>query len=92
MCMPHMNLNNKKKLGIPISVRLATNQSTKARFTGEFPLNNKINLTEVLQFEAFDVNLISVAKLTQYLNCSVAFYHIYCLIQDNQGGLIGMGF
>lgn len=55
-------------------------------------MNTKINLIDVLQFDAFDVNLIYVAKLTHDLNCSIIFYHDYCLIQDNYGVLIGMDF
>lgn len=78
--MPHMDLSNSKRLNSPISVRLATNQCTKAHFTGEFILNDKIKLNDVKQFESFDVNLISATKLTQDFSCFVIFYHNYCLI------------
>ena len=30
----------------------------------------------------FSFNLISVSKLTRTLNCSISFFHDYCLIQD----------
>lgn len=30
--------------------------------------------------------------MTHDLNCSITFYHTYCVIQDNQGGLIEMGY
>lgn len=67
MCMGHMVINNKKELRTPNSAKLGTNQTTKAYQKIEFSLNGMINLTDVLQFNDFDVNLISVAKLTHDL-------------------------
>lgn len=68
MCMSHLDLSNKQKLRHPVLVKLATNQSIKAYHTGNFFLNNTITLANILQFDAFDVNLISVARLTHDLN------------------------
>lgn len=80
MCMPHVDLSNRKRMAMPILVKLATNQSTKAYHTKKIALNDEIKLNDVLQFELVDVNLIFVAKLTQDLSCSDIFYHNYHLI------------
>ena len=41
-----------------------------------------ITLTSVPSVPQFAFNLIYVSKLTRTLNCSISFFHDYCLIQD----------
>ena len=40
-----------------------------------------ITLTSILSLLHFSFNLIFVSKLTRTLNCSISFFHDYCLIQ-----------
>lgn len=83
MCMSHIILAENQKLPSPISVRVSTNESTKAYYIGQIASNDKIKLKDVLKLHSFDVNLISITKLTKDLNYSDIFYHDYCIIPDN---------
>ena len=51
-----------------------------------------ITLTFVINLPQFSFNLIYVNKLTRTLNCSISFFHDYCLIQDlSTNRIIGRG-
>lgn len=43
--------------------------------------NANLTLTQVLYLPNFYLNLISMSKLTAYLNCSLVFLSYICLIQ-----------
>ena len=63
-------------------VTLADGSTSCVLGSGIIHLTPLITLTYVLSLPHFFFNLISVSKLTRTLNCSISFFHDYCLIQD----------
>ena len=49
---------------------------------GKIYLTPLITLTFVMSLPQFSLNLISLSKITRTLNCSISFFHDYCLIHD----------
>ena len=45
-------------------------------------ISNSIMLKDVLYVPDFKVNLLSISKLTQALDCVATFYPDYCVVQD----------
>lgn len=59
---------------MPIKVKLANQDCTNAKYIGNNTINKSIKLHGVLKLESFDVNLISITKLTKKLNYSFTFF------------------
>jgi transposase InsO family protein len=49
---------------------------------GSLPLNSVYYLHDVLSVPTFQVDLMSVSRLTRSLNCSVTFSPYWCILQD----------
>jgi len=55
-------------------------------------LSEDLNLDGVLHVPHFNVNLLSINKLTRGLKCTVIFFDKFCIMQDvNMGRTIGLG-
>ena len=60
-------------------VELPNGGKTKIDLVGIMKLSNDLILKYVLYVLEFNVNLLSISKLTQALGCSETFYHDYCV-------------
>ena len=49
---------------------------------GSLHITPHIKLNDVLKVPQFQVNLLSVSKLTQTLQCIVMFFFYFCVVQD----------
>jgi len=59
---------------------------------GSIKVSETITLEGVLHVPQFNVNLLSVSKLTQGLQCIVIFFDKFCVVQDmTTGRTIGLG-
>jgi hypothetical protein len=59
---------------------------------GSIKLSEDLKLDGVLHVPHFNVNLLSVSKLTRGLKCTVIFFDKFCIVQDvNTGRTIGLG-
>lgn len=58
----------------PIKVHMSNSQIAIVHEVGTYTLNEKLTLESVLKISNFNVNLISVAKLTKSINCSTLFF------------------
>lgn len=56
--------------------------------TGNYKINDNSTLNNVLKITDFNVNLISITKLTKQLRCCFSFHPDHCLIQDSRMNLI----
>ncbi|KAM7503905.1 hypothetical protein LguiB_002809 [Lonicera macranthoides] len=73
-------INSKK---IPFSsVSLPSGEKADIVSKGTLPLNSTYYLHNVLSVPTFKVDLISVSRLTNDLNCSITFYPHTCVLQD----------
>lgn len=68
---------------VPISVTLPNGSQLSASISGSVKLTPSLTLHNVLYIPSFNVNLISVAKLSQSNNCSVQFNSNSCSIMQN---------
>ena len=60
--------------------------------TGNVPFNPDLKLNNVLCVSSFNLNLMSISKLTNDLKCYVTFYPDSCVMQDMATGkMIGLG-
>ncbi|KAI5416685.1 hypothetical protein KIW84_041637 [Lathyrus oleraceus] len=68
---------------VPISVTLPDGSQLSASISGSVHLTPSLVLHNVLYVSSFNVNLISIAKLSQNNNCSVQFNANSCSIMQN---------
>lgn len=59
--------------------------------TGDAELANGLKLKNVLYIPTFKHNLLSVQKLTIDKGCKVDFHPEYCIIQEKDGKVLGVG-
>lgn len=74
MCGPNITLSNQKVLTKPIIVHLPNSQITTVNCIGNYKINNNLTLYNVSKITDFNVNLISVTKLTKQLKCCFSFH------------------
>ena len=67
---------------LEIPIKLPNGHSSSVKVVGSVRLNSSISLQNVLYVPSFRVNLLSVRKLTQQMNCSLLFTPAICMIQD----------
>ena len=63
-------------------VLLPSGEKTNIVAKWSLPLNSVYYLHDVLSVPTFKVDLISISRLTRGLNCSVTFFHYWCILQD----------
>ena len=74
------------------SVKIAVSSFSIIAGVGNIKISSVLTLTNVLHVPSFSCNLISVAKLTSDLQCSVFFSASGCVFQDQVSGrTIGIG-
>ncbi|KAK3019009.1 hypothetical protein RJ639_003617 [Escallonia herrerae] len=74
------------------SVNLPTGSSASINSIGTIPVISNITLDNVLCVPSFRLNLMSVSKLTNDLNCFVILFPSFCALQDlAMGKMIGSG-
>ncbi|KAK3021290.1 hypothetical protein RJ639_047281 [Escallonia herrerae] len=72
------------------SVNLPTGSSASINFIGTIPFNSNITLDNVLCVPSFRLNLMSVSKLTNDLNCCAILFPSFCALKDlATGKMIG---
>jgi len=77
---------------IPTHIKLPTRHFTIAKQSGTIKFSDDFIIHVVLYVPDFHLNLISVSKLTNFLNCIVIFNGFQCLIQDKKTKkMIGSG-
>ena len=60
--------------------------------TGNVSFNHNIKLNNILYVPSFNLNLMSINKLTNDLKCCVTYYPNSCVMQDlTTGKMIGSG-
>lgn len=62
------------------TVNLPTGSSASITSTGTVPFNSKITLDNVLCVPSFHLNLISVSKVTNNLNCCAIMFPTFCVL------------
>ena len=73
-------------------VSLPNEGKTTIANIGSIKLSEDLKLDGVLHVPHFNVNLLSVSKLTRGLKCTVIFFDKFCIVQDvNTGRTIGLG-
>lgn len=73
-------------------VGLPTGAKAPIQSTGTITFDSHLHLTDVLCVPSFNVNLMSVSKLTNALNCCVVFFPQHCIMQDlDTKRTIGLG-
>ncbi|KAJ0017827.1 hypothetical protein Pint_10779 [Pistacia integerrima] len=74
------------------SVRLPNGHVSEVSHIGSCFLSPTQKINNVLYVPDFKFNLISIAKLTKDLSCSVSFFPDFCVIQDLSNGQVkGIG-
>ena len=61
-------------------VELPNGEKTRIDSVGTIKLSDSLTIKDVLHVPDFQVNLLSISKLTQDLGCNVTFYHDCCLV------------
>ncbi|KAK3042543.1 hypothetical protein RJ639_000267 [Escallonia herrerae] len=64
------------------SVNLPTGSSASINSIGTIPFNSNITLDNVLCVPSFRLNLMSISKLTNDLNCCAILFPSFCALQD----------
>ncbi|KAI5330645.1 hypothetical protein L3X38_030043 [Prunus dulcis] len=73
-------------------VGLPNGGKAEIKSIGSIKLSEALTLDGVLHVPQFNVNLLSVSKLTRGLKCIVIFFAKFCAVQDvNTGRTIGLG-
>ena len=76
----------------PIPIRLPNGDSVHVSSSSSIDLTPALHLDNVFHVPAFNVNLMSISKLTQSLRCSVIFFPDFCVFQDlATRKMIGLG-
>jgi len=74
------------------NVNLPIDSTAPISSTGTIKFNSKITLKDVLCVPSFNLNLMSVSKITSSLNCYVVFTPHSCVLKDlATGRMIGSG-
>ena len=72
-------LHKDKNCSLP-PVLLPSGEKTNIVAKWSLPLNSVYYLHDVLSVPTFKVDLISISRLTRGLNCSVTFFHYWCIL------------
>ena len=73
-------------------VTLPNGSYAKITSIGSAKISKELHVHDVLCAPSFQVNLLSVSKLTAALNCSVHFFPTFCILQDLASKkMIGLG-
>ncbi|CAL9007076.1 unnamed protein product, partial [Prunus brigantina] len=73
-------------------VNLPNGSTVPITSTGTVPFNSDVTLDKVLCVPSFHLNLMSVSKITNSLNCCVLLFPTFCVLQDlATGKIIGSG-
>ena len=67
----------------PVLISLPNGQTVYATYSGLVRFSDQFYLSDVLYVPHFQLNLISVSKLTHQLKCTLTFTSTHCIIQDN---------
>ena len=74
------------------NVNLPTGSTALISSTGTIKFNDNITLKDVFCVPSFNLNLMSVCKITSSLKCCVVFFSHGCVLQDlAPGRMIGSG-
>ena len=85
-------LNNVKCVFSYPPIKIPDGSTLKVTHIGTAYIAPKIQLKNTICIPGFKCNLLSVAKATKDLNCSITFFPIFCTFQDlDTGMLIGTG-
>lgn len=77
-----IKLIDPKSMPKPANIQLLNGGQTHIESIGSLHVTPHIKLDEVLKVPQFQVNLLSVNKLTKALNCIVIFFADFCVVQD----------
>ncbi|KAM1681408.1 hypothetical protein ACFX2K_038957 [Malus domestica] len=75
-------LTNGVKNDNMLPVLLPSGEQAPIALTGDLSLNSTFLLRDVLCVPTFNVDLMSVSRITGGLNCSVTFFSTWCILQD----------
>jgi len=64
------------------NVNLPTDSTAATSSTGTIKFNDNISLKDVLYVPSFNLNLMSVSKITSALNCCVVLFPHGCILHD----------
>lgn len=88
----HLSPTHNKNKAPHDFVGLPNGETAAIENIGSVQLSSDLSLDGVLHVPKFHVNLISVSRLTQTLNCIVIFYPDFCVVQDvDTRRTIGLG-
>jgi hypothetical protein len=74
------------------TVHLPDGSHIKTLSVGNAQVNQHLCIKNVLHIPSFQVNLLSISKLTRDLNCIITFHSNFCILQDlNTMKMIGPG-
>jgi len=76
------SLVNKRKNTLLPPVALPSGEQAPITSIGNLPLSSTITLKNVLGVPSFEVDLMSVSRITRDLHCSVTFFPYWCILQD----------
>lgn len=82
MCNDLSLFSNHRTLNRPSVVTLPDGSMKNITKIGTVPLNQNMQLLDVLYMLTFKYNLLSVSQITQTNKISVQFYHNQCILQD----------
>ena len=83
--------NTNKHPSLP-PVALPSGDKAGITMTGSIRFNDSVRLDNILCVPSFNVDLLSVAKCTDALHCSVTFFPSWCILQDlDTRTMIGVG-
>ncbi|CAL2274238.1 unnamed protein product [Prunus armeniaca] len=80
-CSSHLLTNSTPTTHSP-PVSLPSGDKASITLTGTISLNSHTQLKDVLCVPSFNINLLSVGKITDGLRCSVTFFPSWVLLQD----------
>ncbi|CAL8174438.1 unnamed protein product [Prunus armeniaca] len=76
----------------PSYVELPNGSRVDIISTGSLKINYNLVIKDVLYVPSFNVNLLSVSKITRDLHCTVIFHPGFCILQDlTMKKVIGLG-
>ncbi|CAL9024038.1 unnamed protein product, partial [Prunus brigantina] len=76
----------------PSSVELPNGSRVDIISTGSLKINSDLVIKDVLSVPSFNVNLLSVSKITRDLHCTIIFHPGFCILQDlTTKKVIGLG-
>jgi len=66
-----------------VLISVPNGQTVYAKYSGLVRFSDKFYFSDVLYVPHFQLNLISVSKLTHQLKCTLTFTSTHCIIQEN---------